>query len=193
MKPEFELPTSVIDEVLALQLMVSWAGEDGDDNRRLGWWRCKLTDEMCGADFFGRAVPETAAWTALDAVRRAAILVDRGGRLRHGNPDRLRTLFFFGFAVDEQLKFRLAGLKRSGSPIRDVLQMPEGFMQTFDRTSFRTFLGTLHVGGDMTVTPTGRQLKGAPPTAPEVAAARLAAALAPLNETYPMPYFLMPT
>ncbi len=192
MTSEHELPTSVLDDVLALQLMVSWAGEEGDDNPRLGWWRCKLTDAMCGADFFNRTTPETAGWSALDAARRAAIIVDRECRKRHGNPDRLRTLFFMGHAIDEQLTFRLAHLKREGTPIQKALSMPDGFMAAFNKASFQTCLGTIHYPTETTVTPTGRQLKGAPPQAPDMMAARLAAALAPISDNYPMPFYLLP-
>ena len=192
MTPEHELPTSVLDEVLALQLMVAWAGEEGDDNRRLGWWRCSLTDAMTGADFFDRTTPETAGWTAMDAARRAAIIVDRESRKRHGNPDRIRTLFFFGHAIDEQLKFRLAHLKRAETPIQKALSMPDGFMAAFDQASFQTCLCTIHFPPEVTVTPTGRQLKGPPPQAPEMVGARLASALAPLTKNYPMPFYLLP-
>lgn len=103
-----------LDNILALQIIVAWAGEGVCDPKRLDWWRTDLIDENGGGDLFGRLFPKTHQWASLQAVRQAAIQQDRRKRLDMAKPDAVRTLFFWGFTVDEQLTERLAFHKQSG-------------------------------------------------------------------------------
>ncbi len=110
-----------LDAILALQLTVAWAGEGLADPKRLDWWRTDLVDPMGGGDLFARLFPKTHRWASLEAVRKAAIQVDREARLGLAKPDQVRTLFFWGFALDEKLMERLAPHKQSGEvPYRVV-------------------------------------------------------------------------
>jgi hypothetical protein len=106
------LSESALDEILALQFLVAWAGEGRCRPKRLAWWDTDLVDPDGGGDLFARLAPRTHAWAALEAVREAARQTDANARQRHGDPDRLRTIFFLGFEADETLSDRLAAHKR---------------------------------------------------------------------------------
>jgi len=113
-----------LDAILALQLTVAWAGEGLSDPKRLDWWRTDLVDQLGGGDLFARLLPKTHRWASLEAVRKAAIQVDSDARLGMAKPDQVRTLFFWGFAIEEKLTERLALHKRSGKAPLDVLPFP---------------------------------------------------------------------
>src|SRR6185503_5569894 len=68
-------------------------------------------DEAGGGDFFARLLPQTHAWASLEAVREAACRVDARSRRTMGTHDRMRTLFFLGFEIDELVADRLAALR----------------------------------------------------------------------------------
>jgi hypothetical protein len=120
-----------LDEVLAVQFLVSWAGEKRSKPPRFGWWDTDLIDEAGGGDLLARLAPRTHAWAALEAVREAARRVDTKARERHGEPDRLRTIFFLGFELDEKLGDRLAAHKRAALLPADVLPLPFALGATF--------------------------------------------------------------
>lgn len=181
------MPNAILDRILGLQIMVAWCGEAGE--KRMGWWRSRLTDPLEGADFFSRATPEAAAWTGLDAVRRAAIFVDARCRRRLGTPDAVRTLFFLGYEVDEKLRMRLGELKRISTPPHVALDLPLEIEQPLDRAGFQDFLDGLGEKEPVTIMPAGRQLKGELPESLERMSARLAVGLLPLAPEYPMPFF----
>jgi hypothetical protein len=103
------------------------------------------------------------------------------------DPDKMRTLFFLGFEVDEQLDDRLLALKRDGRTPGDALPLPFQLKADF---SSEKLVATLS-GGDaaFTVVPGGRQLRGAMPDAVDAAVGRLGAALVPLAEQYPLPFY----
>ena len=103
-----------LDDILAIQLSVAWAGEGRCEPRRLGWWDTDLIDPRGGGDLMARLLPRTAAWAGLEAVREAAMRVDRKARGALPDPDKVRTLYFLGFAIDEQLGDRLRQLKLGG-------------------------------------------------------------------------------
>ena len=63
------LTPAQLDEILALQLTVAWAGEAGGEPGRLGWWKSDLVDRKGGGDLFTRLVPRTAPWAGLILVR----------------------------------------------------------------------------------------------------------------------------
>ena len=59
------IPVSTLDVVLTTQLAIAWAGEEGEDPRRLGWWRSDLTSELGGHDLFSRLLPKTWKWVRM--------------------------------------------------------------------------------------------------------------------------------
>lgn len=182
------LPASVIDGVLAIQIAVAMAGEK--DDGRWNWWRSTFTDALVGADFFNRATPALANWSALDACRRAAVYVDAGRRRQLAEPDRVRTLYFFGFAIDEQLSMRLSVLKDAQASPVQALPRPYLDGNAFTAAMLEAYLQTHVEHPAYSITPVGRQLKGQMPQGPERAAEQLAAALLPLSDNYPMPYYV---
>lgn len=178
-----------LDVILAMQLTIAWAGEGRCSPRRLGWWDTDLIDDDGGGDLFARLLPHTHAWASLEAVREAARRTDARARARMADPDRLRTLYFLGFELDEQLGDRLAAHKRSVRPPAEVLPLPLPLTAEFSKDQLASALQ----GGDVAfaTVPGGRQLKGKPPDAPDVLVRRLSAALVPLAESYPLPFYLL--
>lgn len=126
----------ILDEILALQLTVAWAGEALCEPARLGWWRTDLVDAEGGGDLFARLLPRTAPWAALEAALAAAAHVDRAARLRLAQPDTVRTLFSWGFALDEKLAERLAALKQTLTPPSTALPLPLELGAPFSRDAF---------------------------------------------------------
>lgn len=182
------LPDATLDEILAIQLTVAWAGEGRCKPRRLGWWDTDLIDEAGGGDFLQRLLPQTHAWASLEAVREAARRTDAKARGKMADPDKMRTLFFLGFELDEQLGDRLAAHKRSGRLLAQALPLPVPLTADFSKEK----VSAAFQGGDVSFTrvpPNGRQLKGQRPEALDVLAKRLAAALVPLVEEYPLPFY----
>jgi hypothetical protein len=181
------IPDEALDSILAVQFMVAWAGEGRCSPKRLGWWDTDLIDEAGGGDFFARLLPQTHAWASLESVREAARRSDAKARGKMADPDNVRSIYFLGFEVDEQLGDRLAAHKRTGRKPADVLPLPLRLTADFSKEKL---VATLH-GGDVpfTTVPNGRQLNGQPPEAPDALVKRLAAALVPLAEQYPLPFF----
>jgi len=185
-----QVSDEVLDAVLAVQLTIAWAGEGRCSPPRLNWWGTDLVDESGGGDFLARLLPQTHAWAALEAVREAARQVDERARGKMAHPDSIRTLFFLGFEIDEQVGDRLAALKRQGRPLAESLPLPLRLTADFSPEAFVEALRGLQAGGAaFDVVPGGRQLKGERPDAPEVLVRRLAAALVPLADHYPLPFF----
>ena len=180
---------STLDEILALQLTVAWAGEATCEPPRLGWWRTDLVDEAGGGDLLRRLLPQTHAWAALEAVREAAIRADAKARAQMPDPDRLRTLFFLGFDLDERLAERLAHHKRSGVEPGEALPLPVGTTSAFSNDAVADALCTASDKIDHTDVPGGRRVKGEMPDAPAQLVRNLASALVPFAETYPMPFY----
>ena len=180
------LSPDALDAVLAAQLTVAWAGEAKCEPRRLGWWDTDLVDEAGGGDFLARLLPQTHAWAALEAVREAGRRLDAKARAKMGDADKLRTLFFLGFEVDEQLADRLAAHKRGVTPPMKALPLPL-LAAPFSKDALITALR----GGDVqfTVVPGGRLLKGQRPPAVDMMVARLATGLVPLADQYPLPFY----
>jgi hypothetical protein len=185
-----EVTNNILDRILALQIMVAWAGEGACDPKRLDWWRTDLIDEYGGGDLFARLLPKTAKWASLEAVRLAAIQVDRRKRLEMAQPDGVRTLFFWGYDVNEQLRERLGFYKSSGeNPLNALaeyisLDIYKPFLQDEFTEAIR-----LHHKVDFKVVPHGREIVGDMLQAVDENAKKLAAALLPLAESYPMPFY----
>jgi hypothetical protein len=181
--------TELLDKILTLQLLVAWAGEGRSEPKRLGWWDTDLVDDAGGGDLLARLAPRTHAWASLELVREAARRVDAKARGKHGDPDKLRSIFFLGFELDEKLAARLSELKRQGKPPDEVLPLPLELAAKFDREKVLEFLSK---AGKVTfdkVPPVGRHIKGAAPTSPQTMVEKLAGALVPLVDEYPLPFF----
>lgn len=178
--------TQDLDTILALQLSVGWAGERAAEPQRLGWWNTDLTDELAGGDLFARLLPRTAAWAGLELARQAALRADKAAREKLAHPDRVWTLYHFGFEFDEALQDRLEHHKRHGGTPEDVFGKHWAVKKAWNQADFETFLQHLE-GGAIEETPAGRKVK-ALPTEPAAAARALAAALLPLGKQYPLPH-----
>jgi AcrR family transcriptional regulator len=181
---------STVDSILAVQLTVAWAGESRETTKRLGWWHTDLIDSTGGGDFLARLLPRTHAWASLEAVREAARRADDAARRGMADPDQVRTLYFLGFDLDERLAERLAELKRGGQPPASALPFPVALDAPFTSEKLTEALA-LGAGRAPAydVVPGGRHLKGAAPAAPELLVQNLAAALLPLAERYPTPFY----
>ena len=173
-----------LDAILALQLAVAQLGEV----ERLGWWQSDLIDPDAGGYLFETLLPRTGAWAALEAARAAAVAVDRAERHKLANPDTLRTLFFWGYELNERLRERLLTLKHSNASPDDALLWPIDRTQR-DRDAIQASLQRLAAGVEHDNAAARRALLTPAPDAVRDQAHALAAALAPLGESYPTPYF----
>lgn len=185
--PSLLLPDETLDRILATQFLVAWAGEGRSQPKRLAWWDTDLIDEAGGGDFLARLLPQTHAWASLEAVREAARRVDAKARSKMADGDQMRTIFFLGFEIDEQLGDRVSFLKREGRRPAEALTFPVPLSAAFSKESLVSALQ----GGDaaFSVVPGGRELKGARPPAADAVVRRLAAALVPLADQYPLPFY----
>lgn len=185
--------TSELDEVLALQLLVAWAGEADEERKRLGWWKTDLVDEYAGGDFFARLLPLTQKWAALEAIREAAIRTDRSVRASGAQSDRIGTLFHWGFRFDECLAERLAYHKRSGKNPNDALPVLLEISSTakFNQEDFEYALRPPDRNVSFDVTSIGRGLRVEIPSSPSRVARVLSAALIPITDSYPAPHYFM--
>ncbi len=166
----------VLDEILAVQLLLAWAGESpGGGEKRLGWWRCDLVDEEAGGDLWRRLLPRTKAWAGLDAARRAARLVDEKARKDHARRDEMLTLFHFGFELDEALDERLAELKLDAASPGERFPLLTLLAQPFNSNEMLTAIAAGEVPTFKAI-PGARQLEG-DPALHAASARRLAAVL----------------
>lgn len=181
------IPMSDLDLALSAQLVVAWAGETGEE-QRLGWWRSDLISEFGGEDLFRRLLPSTWRWAVLQGAREAARRRDAELRRQDHDPDRIISLYSFGFELDERLDERFQDLKRSG---RDPLDALAGLAPLRDGWSRPRFFEWVDGHGDAKASPTpiGRRIEGAAPSALEPLVRKLVAALAPAAESYPLPHF----
>jgi hypothetical protein len=179
-----------LDEILALQLSVAWAGESAGDPPRRGWWKTDLVDPEGGGDLFARLAPRTAAWASLHLVRAAARRADEIAREKVVGGDRVWTLFHLGFAIDEQIADRLAYHRTHQHAPRDVLGPRFLAGRPWSEDTFVAMLGALGKP-KVTITPIGRQVEARGAPAAELVPL-LAAALLPLAPAYPLPYVEAP-
>ncbi len=178
---------SGVDEILAIQLTVAWAGEGRCTPKRLGWWDTDLIDEAGGGDLFARLLPQTHAWASLEAAREVARRTDAKARSKMADPDKMRTLFFLGFELDEQLYDRLLALKVEGRPPAAALPVRVPLTAEFSTDQ----LSRVFESGDaaFSIVPGGRQLNAMWRDTPEAMVKQLAAALVPFAPQYPLPFF----
>jgi hypothetical protein len=186
--PSEQIAPDILDRILALQLLVAWAGEHSEGSSRLGWWRTDMVDAGAGGYLLEELLPRTHYWASLEAVLRAAIQVDRQKRLDMANSDRVRTLFFWGFGIDEQLADRLREHKQSQARPDQVLPLPIGIGGAFNQAEFEVAV-RLDPMPQYKVVPSGRQLTEPMLGGHDGCAAKLAAALLPLTDNYPMPFY----
>jgi len=177
---------AVLDEILALQLTVAWAGESAGDPKRLGWWKTDLIDPEGGGDLFARLAPKTAVWASLGLARKAAVRVDAAAREKLAHGDQVWTLFHFGFAVDELLSDRLVWHRNHQHVPTEVFGARFLVGTEWSKKPFEAMLAGL-ARPKVTVAPSGRQLVDVG-NSPLEAARNLAAALVPLPDDYPMPF-----
>ena len=182
--------TAQIDRLLSAQVIIAWAGEQGnEDEQRLGWWKSDFVNEFGGEDLFRQLLPETWRWATFQAAREAARRHDRKLRGQDHNPDRLLSLLSLGFEIDEQAEERLQELKQSGKSPQECLPDLKAILDAgWSKDSFASWLNS-HGKSDFTVVPAGRRLKGRMPESLDEAINRLIAAHAPLGDAYPLPHF----
>ena len=186
--PRSPIPMSDIDHALTTQLVVAWAGETGEE-KRLGWWRSDLVSEYGGKDLFRRLLPSTGEWAVLQGAREAARRKDAEIRRKDHDPDRILSLFSFGFELDERIEERLQDLKRSGRAPQQALPGLTGSIElVWNRDRFLDWVRG-HGDAETTATPIGRRVKGQLPTYLDQLVRRLVGALAPLADNYPLPHF----
>jgi len=195
-----QVSTDTLDRILAIQFLVAWAGEGQCEPRRLGWWRTDVVDDLGGGDFFKRLAPRTHRWASLEAARRAAFMADARARHQMPDADHVRTLFFWGFELDERLTERIRDLKLSETETADGsverldpyrhLPFPEGARPDaeFARSKLEVALKSLAPDATYQSLPTGRQVKTAMPADPASAAGMLAACLVPFSDSYLPPF-----
>lgn len=183
------VPASILDDILAVQLTVAWAGEGICAPPRLGWWQTDLVAVEGGGDLFERLLPRTHAWAALESVLEAARRVDAEARRKLADADRLRTLFHLGFHLDEQLRERLAFHKRLGTPPHAAMPALIDTQKPFSREELADYLHAQARAPKARLVPGGRELSGSPPAAPELLVRHLAASLVPFAEQYPVPFY----
>jgi hypothetical protein len=180
---------STLDVILALQMTIAWAGEGLCDPKRLDWWRTDLIDPLGGGYLFQELFPKTQQWAALEAVRQVAIAQDKQMRQDMAQPDQIHTLFFWGFAVDEQLGDRLMEHKQIGKPPMKALPLPLDLSSQFTRSNFEGAIAIPNQVIAFQVAPGGRTIEGQMPESLELRARNLAAALLPLSDRYPLPFY----
>jgi len=181
------LTDAQLDALLTLQLATAWAGERSGDEPRLGWWATDMVSEYGGHALLARLTPRTAPWAAFEVAREAARRTDAAARARDADPDRLRSLFSLGYAVDEQLADRLALHKRSGEPPAAVLPELGALTARWDRDAFTAWARS-GPASNTANDPSGRRLTSALPDDPVEVARRLVHALVPLTDSYPCPH-----
>lgn len=172
-----------------LQLFVSWSGEGLSDPPRLNWWNTQLLDEWGGEDLFKRLLPRTFEWALLEATRKASIKVDSKKRANLAKPDEVRTLFFWGFGIDEKLEERLSFHKQNGSKPQEVLGFPLNLNDDFKQRTFEVTIQNFNSEIQYKIVPEGREIKEAIPESLAQAAKNLVSGLIPLVDQYPMPFY----
>lgn len=181
-------PRSELDQILAAQIAIAWAGEAGEE-RRLGWWRSDLASEFGGEDLFRRMLPKTWRWATLQGAREAARRKDAEARARDHDPDRILSIFRLGFEADERLDERFQDLKASGKdPLVALPALAEVVSKEWEPAKFADWVRG-RGDADIVSAPIGRRLKGEPPKSLGLLVRKLVAALEPLGTDYPLPHY----
>lgn len=186
--PSVRLASDILDRILALQVLVAWAGEFPGGTPRLNWWRADMIDVEAGGYLLEKMMPRTHRWASIEAALRAAIQTDHQKRSDMAKPDAVRTLFFWGFGIDEQLSDRLREHKLHQDWTDEVLALPMNISEEFSREAFELAVQR-DPAPNYKVVPSGRQMMELMPGGHNLCAAKLAAALLPLTDEYPMPFY----
>lgn len=180
----------VLDRILELQFVLSWAGEDAAQPRRQSWWRTNLIDEYGGYDLLSRLVPRTARWAQYELARTAARHVDGDGLDKQADAANIRTLFHLGPELDTELAERLQQLKASEVDPLEALPALKA-TATWDASAFAGFLGDLGDARRFEREPFGKRLSGDVPGDPVELIRTLAQGLLPLGERFPRPHAVL--
>jgi len=183
------LSSTEIDSILALQVLVAWAGEGESEPKRLDWWRTDLVDEAGGGDLFSRLFPRTHLWASLEAVRKAAIHIDTQARLSMAKPDQIRTLFFWGFEIDEKINERILHHKNRMAPPIKALPILMDIYKPFKKDDLEEAIRIPGQKAKYKIVPGGREITDDIPDAAELKAKHLSAALVPFADEYPAPFY----
>ena len=173
----------LLDMILDWQMTIAWAGEANCEPSRLGWWRTDLIDDLGGGDLLARLLPRTKVYAVWESAREAAIATDRRTRQRMANPDKLRTIFFWGFDLDEKLHDRLAARKRRS----ENLKLPITWENGFDREAIAKQIGDRCGESKYEIVAGGREIHRNGTDASSLLS--LVAALVPFDQNYPMPFY----
>jgi hypothetical protein len=183
--------TAALDRVLTAQLVVAWAGEGGDEEPRMNWWRSDMLAKFGGEDLFRQLLPNTWEWAVLRTVREAARRREAAMIERYHDPDRIVALFNLGFVDDERLADRLAELERAGVTRAGALpELDAMIVNGWDRQRFLAWVRT-HPTSEHEIGPSGRRLRGPAPSGFEARVRALVGALEPLADSYPVPHFTL--
>lgn len=182
------LSTDQLDTILTLQFAVAWAGERGEDAPRLKWWNTDMVSKYGGHALLAQLTPRTAGWVALEVAREAARRADEEARSRDADPDRLISLFRFGFEIDEQLQDRIAAHKLAGRSPQKALERLPALLEDWDAKAFAEWLEAGEAA-KLVQEPVGRRLTANPPEDAAETARRLARALVPFPDAYPCPHY----
>jgi hypothetical protein len=189
------LSSEELDEILSIQIAVAWAGESSEDSR-LGWWDTDLISEYGGGDFFKELAPSSWKWLCFKAAREVARRKDNELRRRASQPDEVYTLYHFGYEIDEQLTQRLDELIHHQHPVETLLQKSHFYTsvpeeEDWAQEKFEAWLKGL-VDATTNIESVGRVMSGPDremPGQPLVRAKKLARALLPLSDEYPLPHY----
>jgi hypothetical protein len=173
----------LLDLILDWQMAIAWAGEANCEPSRLGWWRTDLIDDLGGGDLLVRLLPRTKLYAGWESAREAAISTDRRARQKMANPDKLRTIFFWGFDLDEKLTDRLAVRKRRS----EHLKLPIAWENGFNREEIAKQIGDCCGHSKYEIVAGGREVRSSGTDASSLLS--LVAAIVPFEQTYSMPFF----
>lgn len=190
------LPLDILDTLLALQITVAWAGEQGDGkNERMGWWETMLLDAKAGVDVFKFIAPRTKLWLCCKAAREIARRIEETLRKKASEPEKVYSLFHLGDGIDFLLAERLDTLIHQQADLQALLARAKFFEssieeQTWQPQAFTTWLaswGTTQFKEESV----GRALSGADRQLaqdPLMRAQKFIGALNPLSSNYPFPH-----
>lgn len=170
-----------VDTILALQFVVAWAGEALSQPARLGWWQSDLVDLDGGGHLLSRLAPRTHLWASLQCARRVATVADSKARQSLPDPERVCSLFFWGFEFDERLEARIRQWKMSQTSPAEALKLD----LNWNRQQFQSYLEGLAPAPNCT----GREILDPFPGKRSEAARTLARSLVPLGPEYSGPYY----
>jgi|JFJP01.1.fsa_nt_gi hypothetical protein len=173
----------LLDLILDWQMTIAWAGEANCEPSRLGWWRTDLIDDLGGGDLLARLLPRTKVYAGWESARQAAIATDRRARQRMANPDKLRTIFFWGFDLDEKLHDRLAARKR----LSENLKLPLAWEDGFDREAIAKQISDRCGESKYELVAGGREIRRSDSDQQNLLF--LVAALVPFDQNYSMPFY----